>query len=140
MHVLLFLIYAPVFAQGDSMIGEYFLQLGDVEARIIEYTLTLEQDGTFYFHSYAKSSENIGVPEEVHQYGRGTWKSQDKKILFFTNPEKDLTEKYSLNLANSRAHFITKSKRSSSEHPFKTRLKFFESDIFWIKGVEIFKR
>ncbi|MDX1332087.1 MAG: hypothetical protein R3252_03580 [Robiginitalea sp.] len=134
------LLASQAFAQADAVAGDYFVQLGSEDSRLIEYRLTLHQDGTFNFHAHAKSSENIGIPETSNDYGRGTWLFKDKKVLFDTNPEKDLEGKYSLNFTNSRAHFLTKSSRDLSGRPFKIRLKFYESDIFWIKGLEIFKR
>ncbi len=122
------------------MVGEYHRQLGSQGSRLIEYNLTLKPDGTFSFHSHSRSSEKFGIPEEVHKYGQGTWIFQDKKVLFFTDREKDLNEEFTLDFGNSKAHFLFKSPRSLSDRPFPTRLKFFESDIFWIKGIEIFKK
>lgn len=140
MLLICLLFCSQAFAQADAVAGDYFVQLGNEDTRLIEYRLTLHQDSTFFFHAHTKSSEKIGIPEASNDYGRGTWIFQDKKVLFYTNPEKDLEGKYSLNFANSRAHFLTKSPRDLSGRPFKIRLKFFESDIFWIKGLEIFKR
>jgi hypothetical protein len=134
------LLSSPGLSQAETVTGDYFVQLGNKDSRLIEYRLTLNQDGSFAFHAYSKSSDKIGIPEASNKYGRGTWSFQDRKVLFYTNPEKDMDEKYTLNFANSRAHFMTKSPRSQSDRAFKTRLKFFESDIFWIKGLEIFKR
>ena len=136
--VFLILGCFPLFSQAVSPVGSYFLQMGERDSRLIEYSLTLHPDGTFKFHSHAKTSEKIGVPEEVNQYGQGTWLYQDKKVLFFTDPGKDLNEKYTLDFGGSRAHFLYKSPRSLSGRPFQTRLKFFESDIFWVEGIEMY--
>jgi len=138
--VVLLLFCFPVLSQTESPVGAYYLQMGQEDSRIIEYDLTLHPDGAFSFHSHTRSSEKIGIPEEVHQYGRGTWIFQDKKVLFFSDREKDLNEEFTLDFGNSRAHFLSKSPRSLSDRPFQTRLKFFESGIFWIEGIEMLKR
>lgn len=136
--VFLILGCFPLFSQAVSPVGSYFLQMGEGDSRLIEYNLDLRPDGTFYFHSLARSSEKIGMPEEINLYGQGTWLYQDKKVLFFTDPGKDLNEKHTLDFGGSRAHFLFKSPRSLSDRPFQSRLKFFESGIFWIEGIEIY--
>lgn len=139
LSLALFLLSYPLLSQAPSPVGTYFLQMGSEDSRLIEYKLDLHPDGTFDFHSYTKSSEKIGLPEEVNLYGQGTWEYQDKKVLFATNPENDLDANRTLDLGNSRAHFLFKSPRSLSNDPFPTRLKFFESGIFWVEGIEMVK-
>ncbi len=125
------------FSQSDKIFGEYFLGFGDEEHRV-ERKLNLNHDGTFTFHNY--SNIKAGIPQIVHKYGKGTWSADGKVISFFTDNEKDIDEKHTLDFSDSRARFITKPSRDKTDRIIKTRLQFFESKIFWIEGMEIFKR
>ncbi|SMG23631.1 hypothetical protein SAMN03080602_01467 [Arenibacter troitsensis] len=124
------------FSQSEIIIGQYFLKLGN-EKHQIEYRLNLKADGTFEFHSYINNQN--GIPPIVHKYGKGTWILDDKVVSFLTNKEKDLNEKYTLDFSGSKARFVTKPLRDKTDRVVRTRLKFFESKIFWIEGLDIFK-
>ncbi|WP_299211715.1 copper resistance protein NlpE N-terminal domain-containing protein [uncultured Dokdonia sp.] len=126
-----------LFSQSDLFIGDYYRTLGNEENHSIEYTLTLHQDGTFIFHSY--SNNKLGMPPEVHKYGKGKWIVKGKVITFLTDEEKDFDEKYTLNFNNSRARFVTKHPRDKTDRIIKTKLQFFDSEIPWIKTIDIFK-
>ena len=139
LSIALSLLFCPLLSQSPSPDGTYSQQMGSVDSRLIEYDLTLHRDGTFNFHSFTKSSEKIGLPNEENLYGQGTWVYQDKKVLFYTNPETDLDEEHPLDLGGTRAHFLYKSPRALSDRSFPTRLKFFESGIFWMEGIEMVK-
>lgn len=135
--ILLFLITSSsLFSQTDKIVGEYFRDLGDSKHKI-EYTLTLNPDYTFTFYYYSKM--DMVIQETKHQYGKGTWRVDGKVVSFFTNSENDFDEKYTLDFNKSQARFIIKSPRDKSDRVVKTRLQFFESGIFWIKGLDIFK-
>ena len=124
------------FSQSDNIIGEYFLELGN-EKHQVEYRLNLNSDGTFEFHFY--TSNQNGIPPVIHKYGKGTWNINDKVVSFFTNKEKDLDEKHTLDFSGSKARFVTESPRDKTDRIIKTRLRIFDSEIFWIKGLDIFK-
>lgn len=51
---------------------------GDYEAKygLIQYRLTLNPDGTFFFHSYNRY--NFGLPPEPSISGRGTWVAEKR--------------------------------------------------------------
>ena len=123
-------------SQTDKIIGEYFLELGN-EKHQIKYRLNLNSDWTFDFHSY--TNHQNGIPPIVHKYGKGTWSVDGKIVSFITNEEKDFDEKYTLDFNASKARFITKPSRDKTDRIIKTRLKFYESEIFWIEGLDIFK-
>ncbi|NNE03444.1 MAG: hypothetical protein HKN52_09780 [Eudoraea sp.] len=135
----LFLIFsAALYSQLDQLDGEYYLEMGNKETKLIEYTLTLHKNGTFYFHSYEHQIK--GIPSKIHTYGKGRWSLKDKVVSFFTNKGQDFDERYTLDFYKTKARFITKHPRDKSGRIIKTRLKFFESEIFWIKGIELFKK
>jgi len=126
-----------LFAQSNNFGGDYSRSLGEKGKHIIEYKLTLNQDGTFLFHSYTKIQG--GIPPEVNQYGKGKWSEKDNLITFSSNKQEDFDERYTLDFNNSKARFITKNPRDKSDKIVKTRLAFIESEIPWMQRIDIFK-
>ncbi|AJR04771.1 copper resistance protein NlpE N-terminal domain-containing protein [Siansivirga zeaxanthinifaciens] len=126
-----------LFSQSINFYGDYYRSLGKEGVHFIEYKLTLNQDGTFIFHSYSNNKQ--GIPPEVNKYGKGKWIAKDKVITFFSNKQKDFDEKYTLDFNNSKARFVTKHPRDKTDRIIKPKLQFFESEIFWIKTIDIFK-
>lgn len=135
----LFLIFnLTLFAQSNQFAGEYQRTFEDTQNKhLIEYKLTLNQDGTFLFHSYSKT--NGGVPPEVNKYGKGKWTAKDNLITFSSNKQEDLDTKYTLDFNKSTARFVTKNPRDKSDKIVKTRLTFLESGIFWMERIDVFK-
>jgi hypothetical protein len=134
--ILLLITSLSTFSQSDLISGEYFREFGD-EEHLVKRKLNLNQDGTFTFHNY--SNIKAGIPQVVNRYGKGTWSTDGKVVSFFTDNEKDIDEKHTLDFSGSRARFITKPSRDKTDRIIETRLQFFESKIFWIKRLKIFK-
>lgn len=126
-----------LFAQSDKVAGDYELKLGKEDSNIFEYNLTLNEDGTFVFHYYSKILK--GIPPEVNKYGKGKWTIQNNLITFSTDKQKDLDEKNTLDFTNSKARFVTKSPRDQTDKIVKTRIKFFESEISWMRTIDMLK-
>ncbi|MBS7230777.1 hypothetical protein KHA90_07055 [Flavobacterium psychroterrae] len=124
-------------AQSDNFIGDYSRSLSEEGNHIIEYKLTLNQNGTFLFHSYTKMQG--GTPPEVNKYGKGKWTAKDNLITFSANKNEDFDEKYTLNFNKSTARFITKNPRNKTDQIVKTRLAFIASGIFWMQRIDVFK-
>lgn len=135
---LLLVTSLGLFSQTEKVAGEYFRSMGDKNEHLIEYTLILNENGTFSFHSY--KSLKKGNPREENIYGKGNWNLDGKVVSFFTHPQKEIDEKYTLDFSNSRARFITKPERDKTDRIIETRLQFFESEIFWIERLKILKR
>ena len=134
----LFLIFnLTVFAQSDAFAGNYNRTFSKEGDHLIEYKLTLNQDGTFVFHSYSKIKN--GFPPEVHNYGKGKWTAKDNVISFSSNKQEDFDAKYTLDFNKSRARFVTKNPRDKSNRIIKTKLAFVESEILWIQRLDVFK-
>ena len=126
-----------VFSQSKTVVGDYKLVLGSSENDVFEYKMTLNQDGTFFLHYYSNIKK--GIPPKVNKYGKGKWTEENKVISLFCDKQLDLDEKHTLNFSNSKARFIIKSPRDKTDRIIKTRIKFLESEIFWMKGIELFK-
>jgi hypothetical protein len=122
-------------APADKIIGDYKRTIKTTDNNVFEYQLTLSQDGTFYFHYYSKLIN--GTPPEENKYGKGKWTIENNVITFFTEKEKDLDEKYTLDFTNSKARFITKSPRDKTNRIIDTKLIFLKSEIFWMEKIEM---
>jgi len=135
--ILILISNLTLFSQVDKPVGDYLLTLKTTAGEVFEYKLALNEDGTFLFHYYSSSKQEI--PPETNKYGKGKWTVENNVISFFTDKQKDIDEKNTLDLTNSKARFITKSPRNKTDEIIKTRLQFLKSDIFWIARIEIFK-
>lgn len=124
-----------IFGQSKGIAGEY--QLEHRSNTVLKRTLILNPDGTFFFHNY--ENHEGGIPPEKNSYAKGTW-ILEKKVIHFYNTNADLDDKYRLSFNNSKARFDTKSPRDKSNRVVKTAIRFFQSDIFWIKGLKLLKR
>ena len=135
--ILILISNLTLLAQSDNMAGNYNLRLGDEVSNLLEYKLTLNQDGTFFFHYY-KYFKN-GIPPKENKYGKGKWTEENKVITFFSDKKIDLDEKHTLDFTNTKARFIIKSPRDKTDKIVKTRLQFLESEIFWISSISMLK-
>jgi hypothetical protein len=134
---LLFIFNLALSAQTNNFAGDYTRSLGEEGKHIIEYKLTLNQDGTFIFHSYTKTQG--GIPPEVNKYGKGKWSAKNNMITFSSDKKADFDEKYTLDFNTSTARFVTKNPRDKTDQIVKTRLTFLESGIPWMQKIDIFK-
>jgi hypothetical protein len=135
--LLLFISNLSLFAQSNMFVGDYTRSLGEEGKHIVAYKLTLNQNGTFLFHSYSKIKG--GVPPEVNQYGKGKWSVKNNLITFLSNKKEDFDGQYTLDFNHSTARFVTKNLRDKTDQLIKTRLSFLESEIFWMRKIDLFK-
>lgn len=135
---LILISCSTLFSQEQEVVGDYKLTLETKDGSVFDYELTLSQDGAFSFHYYSNIKQ--GNPPEINKYGKGKWTVKDKVVTFFSDKQKDLNEKYTLDFTNSKARFITKSQRDKTDQVIITRLKFLTSDIPWMKTIEMPKR
>lgn len=133
-----FLLVSSLIANSQDVFGVYQWKSSSKDSNNFELirTLTLYSDGTFEYYNY-RYVEN-GLPKETHTYGKGTW-SQNKKVITFFTETSHLDDKYTLDFSGTKARFITKSPRDKSDRIIKTSLSFYESEIFWISGMKLFK-
>jgi hypothetical protein len=134
---LLLIFNLTLFAQSNQFAGDYTRSLSEEGKHTIEYKLTLNQDGTFVFHSYSKMQG--GTPPEVNKYGKGKWSAKDNLITFSSNKKEDFDAKYTLDFNNSKARFVTKNPRDKTDQIISTRLTFLESEISWLQRLDVFK-
>jgi hypothetical protein len=135
--ILILLSNLMLFSQVDKVIGDYQLLSKYKEGDVTEWKLTLNENGTFFFHYY--SNVKFEIPSEKNIYGKGTWTMENNVISFFSDKQKDMDKKNTLDFTNSKARFITKSPKNKTDQIIKTRIHFLKSDIFWMKRTELFK-
>lgn len=128
-----------LYSQVDKAVGDYILAFKNEGSDLNEWkwSLTLNENGTFFFHYYSNVKQEI--PNEKNIYGKGKWTMKNNLISFISDKQDDLDEKYTLDFTNSKARFIIKSPRNKSDQIIKTRIKFLESGIFWMARTELFK-
>lgn len=139
LHFTFFILISnlALFAQSKTIIGDYELSLPTEKGDLIEYKLTLNTDGIFFFNSYSKIIG--GDPTEVIQFGRGNWTEKNAVVSFFSNNKKDFDTKFTLDFTNTKARFITKSLRDKTDKIVKTKFQFLDSEINWINKIEMFQ-
>jgi hypothetical protein len=122
-------------AQTEAYIGTYVLHIDGKDGSILDYTLHLNTDNTFQFTSFQKLIDIRGEHDK-YNYGKGTWKVENK-IIKFTTEATDLDEKNTMNFSGSTARLIKKSPRDTSEKVVPTFLQFYKSEIFWIANLKL---
>ncbi len=133
------LLLSSIITNAQDVVGIYQLSSGSKASNGFELrrTLTLNADGTFEYYNY-RYVEN-GIPKDTHKYGKGVWKI-DKKIIVFSTEASDLDDKFTLDFNGTKARFISKSPRDKSDRVIETSIRFYESEIFWIKGMTVVKK
>lgn len=135
--IMYFFVCSHVFSQAGIYVIDHTQNRSD--DTITKWTLTLHEDGTFLYHFLRDLSAVSKANIEENFYGKGTWKAEGNLVFFYTDKKTDMDETYNINFTNSNARYITKSPRDKSDKIVKTALRFYESDLFYIKGLELFK-
>ncbi len=135
--ILLLFTYGQIAcAQSANYDGTYGVRYENVNS-IIEYTLTLNVDGTFQFHSYTNHFK--ATPPEQNTYGKGTWNAEKNIISFFTDDQHELDEKHTLDFSATKARVDRKSIRNKSPEVIPDKMRIYESEISWVKGMKLEK-
>lgn len=71
-------------------------------------------------------------------YGKGTWEIE-KNVILFSFDQNGLDTKHTLDFNNSKARYDRKLFEAKYGKEINTSLRFFESNIFWIKGRTLIK-
>lgn len=135
--LLILISNLTLFSQTQEVLGNYKLTLETKDSSSFKYEVVLSQDGTFSFHYYSNIKQ--GIPPEVNKYGKGNWTINNNVISFFSDKQKDFDEKFTLDFTNTKARFVTKSPRDKSDKIIKTQLRFLDSEIFWMRRIDIDK-
>jgi hypothetical protein len=135
--LLILICNLTLFSQTQDAVGNYKLTLNAKDSSSFEYEVTLSEDGTFTFHYHSNIKQ--GIPPESTKYGKGNWTLKNNVISFFSDKQKDLDEKFTLDFTNTKARFVTKSPRDTSDKIIKPQLRFLESEILWMRRIDLDK-
>ncbi len=142
--ILLGLLFTSIYA--FSQVGTYIHHPKNNDGTVIKWTLNLNADGTFQYHFLRDLSAVSKVNNEENFRCDGTWKLEGKSIIFsseeveIVNTNKEGHQhKSTLNFNGTKARYITKSPRDTSNRIIKTALLFYESETFHIEGLKLFK-
>lgn len=122
-------------AQSEIYVGTYEKNYKINNGDFHHYRISLNPDGTFTFQSHSIISKRI--PSEKKEFGKGSWSADKNIITLTTDSEKDLDKIYTVDLSNTKAKYVSKSPRNKSNRIIPNTLKFYQSDISWIKGKEL---
>ena len=131
-----FVLLSSLIINAQDVVGKYQLKV-DATNGELSRTLTLSADGTFEFYNYER--HDIGIPPEKHLYAKGTWTS-DKNVIIFSAEPSDIDDTHVLNFNTTRARYKEKSSRDKSDRVVETSLIFYQSEIFWVKGMKLLKQ
>lgn len=118
-------------AQTDDYSGVYIFYVKANKGEIIDYKIQLNADQTFLFTSYINNNTN-----EYYKNGKGTWKVENK-IILFTSTKSDLDDKHTLNFTGTTARLIKKSPRDRTDKIVPTSLQFYKSEIPWVANLKL---
>ena len=136
--LLIFLVPLSSFTQPITYTGVYEMRYEIKRGGLMERTLSLNQDGTFLFQLYKKLDPS--QPEE-NKFAQGLWKVEKEHVIYFyTDQKTDLDSTFTLNFNNTKAKYYSKSKRDKSGTIKKKFLKFYDSEIFWVKSMKLLKK
>lgn len=133
-YVCLLIVFVSI--QAFSQSGVYVREPVLKDGTKIKWTLTLNSNGTFLYHFFRDVSAISKGSAKENYYGKGTWVLEGNIITLFSK-ETDINEQYTVNLNQSKARYISKSPRDTSDKIVKTALRFYASNN--IKGLELFK-
>ena len=120
-------------AQSSKYVGEYYMKK-DNNGMSQQYTLILNENGTFLFNQYWKQSKRFlknhdEVQSTGNEKGKGRWIYKDEAVLFLSDSKSDIEQNHRLNFNNSKAKLENNSD-----------LVFLESGLFWLENLMLEKK
>ncbi|MCK7589630.1 copper resistance protein NlpE [Subsaxibacter sp. CAU 1640] len=134
-YILLFaILFSSIFTYSQNIEGIYANKWLANSGEGIDYTLDLKADGTFAFiykRIYINGSKDRVVEVE------GTWVLDNHLLTLYTEGQTDV--EIAKWLDENKARFVSVSPRHPQFNLIKPSLKFYESNIFYAKNMELIK-
>lgn len=124
-------------AKSQTIEGTYTNKWESSSGEFVAYTLTLNPDGSFAFKSYQKF---LGQEEEKRTTATGTYKFENYLLVLATDLSNETDNALIANLNNCKARLSKISTRKVNSTGEKPSLKFYQSDVFYAKGMELYKQ
>ena len=136
--VLLFFILINVAfpAIAQPIEGTYSNKWEAPSGESIEYSLTLHNDGNFIFSTIRTYLEEL--PEKIVS-AKGTWNLNGHLLELNTSVDSETDNTLALKLDMSKARYNYISKRNPKFNLVKPSLKFYSSEVFYAKDMELVK-
>ena len=133
-YILLFCLisFTTFTAQAQNIEGTYANKWISNSGEGIQYDLTLLNDGQFTFKYIRIYKEDI---EDSITEVKGSWTLENNLLTLKT----DSDDKMATSLNSNKARFLTISPRNPNFNLVKPSLKFYESEVFYAKDMELIK-
>jgi len=144
MKNLLLLVYlvslTTIQAQSDEFIGIYILKK-EAENGVTQHKMVLDEEGTFLFSTFFSPNDKDGKMLAIKSdYGSGEWRANGDQVFFIVDKDKDFDAERTLDFSRTRARLQKPSIPNSKGKTKPETLVFFDSDIFWVKGLKLAKQ
>ncbi len=136
--VLLFFLVAltALSTTAQSIYGTYSNKWEASSGEAIEYSLTLLENGNFVFISTRTHLD--AIPDKKLK-AKGTWQLDGHLLVLITATNEDSENTLEANLDMNKAKFKSVSPRNPDFNLVKPSLKFYESNVFYAKDMELIK-
>lgn len=124
-------------ATSQNIAGTYTNKWESTSGEFVAYTLTLNPDGSFTFNSHQKF---LGQEDVRRTTAEGTWKFENYLLVLATDNSEETDNALIANLNNCKARYAKVSTRKVNTTGEKPSLKFYQSDVFYAKGMELYKQ
>lgn len=131
---LLFSITLVLNFSAQSIVGTFSNVWEAPSGESLTYTLTLHEDGTFDFESIRTFLNS----EKEIKNASGKWKL-NSHLLVLNVDLNDESNKLLSGLNDSKAKYVSISPRHPDFNSLKPSLRFFQSNVFYAKDMELFK-
>lgn len=125
----------PISAQ--TIEGTYANKWKAPTGESIKYSLTLHEDGNFIFSTIRTYSEEL--PDKIVS-AKGTWNLKGHLLELNTSNDMESENALQEQLDMTKARFNSVSKRHPNFNIIKPSLKFYHSEVFYAKDMELVKR
>ncbi len=133
--IFIFLVIAMTFlsVEAQTVEGTYANKWESPTGETIAYALTLNEDGTFTFHSTRSFLAN--EPNKIGQ-AEGSWKLENNLLVLNTTGEgNELSSDLNLN----KARYVSVSPRNPKFNLEQPMFMFYESHVFYAKKMKLIK-
>lgn len=127
-------------AKAQTIDGTYTNKWESPSGEFVAYTLTLNPDESFTFSTYKKF---LGQESEKRSSAKGTWKIENYLLVLTTDVgdiDSELDQILISHLNNCKARYTNVSARKANLSGEKPSLKFYQSALFYAKGMELYKQ
>ena len=122
-------------AQTKDFYGIYILK-EEAENGVTQHKMALHEEGTFLFSTFFSPEDSDGKMLEIKSmYGGGKWRTNGNQLFFVVDREEDFDEDRILDFSKTRARIQKAAPGNTNGETGPDQLVFFDSDIFWIKGL-----